>query len=236
MPSTHLSLHYHIVFGTKNHEPFIQREWREKLHAYLGLSETYIRDSNLRVSYPRFEKELLRTSDAMVGRLDSRFVSYGLDAAADSPEWDPADVAVTGAYVGAFGRYVHDQLHYTTNMVYRPTAYTQLGEFGVEHTKPEGPRQQRDLPWHEHTQQHAGEQSLGPRKTPFADNIAVHRPKRRRYHRGGNGHPDRVPEIVLHPLAIAADAIGAPRLRPGIQMKERSEASSGSSICDGRGT
>ena len=98
-----------------------------KLHAYLGLSEAYIRDSDLRISYPRFEKQLLRTNDVIVGRLDSRFSSYGLDAAADSPEWDPADVAVTGAYVGAFGRYVHDQLHFTTNMVYRPTAYTQLG-------------------------------------------------------------------------------------------------------------
>jgi putative transposase len=36
MPSTHLSLHYHIVFGTKNHEPIIQPSWRGKLHAYLG--------------------------------------------------------------------------------------------------------------------------------------------------------------------------------------------------------
>jgi len=36
MPSTHLSLHYHIVFGTKNHEPMIQAAWRGKLHAYLG--------------------------------------------------------------------------------------------------------------------------------------------------------------------------------------------------------
>jgi putative transposase len=36
MSSTHLSLHYHIVFGTKNHEPMIQAAWREKLHAYLG--------------------------------------------------------------------------------------------------------------------------------------------------------------------------------------------------------
>ena len=36
MPSTHLSLHYHIVFGTKNHEPIIQPLWRGKLHAYLG--------------------------------------------------------------------------------------------------------------------------------------------------------------------------------------------------------
>jgi len=36
MSSTHLSLHYHIIFGTKNHEPLIQRAWRGDLHAYLG--------------------------------------------------------------------------------------------------------------------------------------------------------------------------------------------------------
>ena len=35
MSSTHLSLHYHIVFGTKNHEPLIQPRWRGKLHTYL---------------------------------------------------------------------------------------------------------------------------------------------------------------------------------------------------------
>ena len=39
MSSNHLSLHYHIyhiVFGTKNHEPLIQPAWRGDLHAYLG--------------------------------------------------------------------------------------------------------------------------------------------------------------------------------------------------------
>jgi len=36
MSSTHLSLHYHLVFGTKNHAPIIERQWRPKLHAYLG--------------------------------------------------------------------------------------------------------------------------------------------------------------------------------------------------------
>jgi len=36
MSSTHLSLHFHIVFGTKNHEPFIAQAWRSRLHAYLG--------------------------------------------------------------------------------------------------------------------------------------------------------------------------------------------------------
>ena len=36
MSSTHLSLHYHLVFGTKNHEPFITPDWRGRLHAFMG--------------------------------------------------------------------------------------------------------------------------------------------------------------------------------------------------------
>jgi putative transposase len=36
MPSTYLSLHYHLVFGTKNREPLIAAEWRTRLHDYLG--------------------------------------------------------------------------------------------------------------------------------------------------------------------------------------------------------
>ena len=36
MPSTHLSLHYHLVFSTKARRPLIRESWRERLHAYLG--------------------------------------------------------------------------------------------------------------------------------------------------------------------------------------------------------
>ncbi len=36
MPSTYTSLHYHIVFSTKNCEPFITTDWRSRLHEYLG--------------------------------------------------------------------------------------------------------------------------------------------------------------------------------------------------------
>ncbi|HAV61861.1 MAG TPA: IS200/IS605 family transposase [Verrucomicrobiales bacterium] len=36
MPSTHLSLHYHVVFSTKDRIRSIQRDWRARLHAYLG--------------------------------------------------------------------------------------------------------------------------------------------------------------------------------------------------------
>ena len=36
MSSTYLSLHYHLVFGTKNRESFIDPAWRASLHEYLG--------------------------------------------------------------------------------------------------------------------------------------------------------------------------------------------------------
>jgi REP element-mobilizing transposase RayT len=36
MGSTFLSLHYHIVFSTKERRPFIKPPWRSKLHEYLG--------------------------------------------------------------------------------------------------------------------------------------------------------------------------------------------------------
>ncbi len=36
MPSTYLSLHYHLIFSTKNREPLIDPEWRSRLHEYLG--------------------------------------------------------------------------------------------------------------------------------------------------------------------------------------------------------
>ncbi len=36
MGSTYLSLHYHLVFSTKNREPMIVPAWRPRLHEYLG--------------------------------------------------------------------------------------------------------------------------------------------------------------------------------------------------------
>ena len=36
MASTYLSLHYHLVFSTKNREALITPEWRARLHDYLG--------------------------------------------------------------------------------------------------------------------------------------------------------------------------------------------------------
>ncbi len=36
MPSTYLSLHYHLIFSTKDRQCLIADDWRDRLHAYLG--------------------------------------------------------------------------------------------------------------------------------------------------------------------------------------------------------
>jgi len=36
MPSTYLSLHYHLIFSTKERHQFIVPSWRDRIHAYLG--------------------------------------------------------------------------------------------------------------------------------------------------------------------------------------------------------
>ena len=36
MGSTFFSLHYHVVFSTKERRPLIRSEWRPRLHSYLG--------------------------------------------------------------------------------------------------------------------------------------------------------------------------------------------------------
>jgi putative transposase len=36
MSSTFLSLHYHIIFSTKERCPFLRETWRSKMHEYLG--------------------------------------------------------------------------------------------------------------------------------------------------------------------------------------------------------
>lgn len=93
------------------------------LHRYTGLPESYIHESKLRIPPGRFEKELLRTQEETLGRLDSRFLGYDLDVMGDSPDYDPSDVAISGAFVGAFNDYVRKSLHYISDERYFPTHY-----------------------------------------------------------------------------------------------------------------
>jgi carboxypeptidase C (cathepsin A) len=94
-----------------------------KLHRYTGLSEQYIRNSNLRIPYDRFENELARQHGITVGRLDSRFETYVLDRPEVSPDWDATDSAIDGAFVATGNQYLRQSLKYDTPLLYRSEIY-----------------------------------------------------------------------------------------------------------------
>jgi carboxypeptidase C (cathepsin A) len=94
-----------------------------KLHDYLGLSTTYIRNSHMRIPYYNFEKELMRDQDIVVGRYDARYALYGVNRMGDFPDYDPSDVGMNSAVVSTWNQYIKQQLHYNTNMFYRPVSY-----------------------------------------------------------------------------------------------------------------
>ena len=72
----------------------------------------------------RFRKELLRDQRLILGRYDARFTGIDADAAGETPEYDPSDTGITGAFVAAFHDYLTRDLGYTTDLTYWPTYYS----------------------------------------------------------------------------------------------------------------
>ena len=101
--------------------PAVYNDVAAKLHEYTGLSERYIRLSNLRVPYWRFETELFRDSGVMLGRYDARYTSFNLDRISDRPDFDPVDAAIDAAFVATGNYYMRQVLGYKTTLIYRPT-------------------------------------------------------------------------------------------------------------------
>jgi carboxypeptidase C (cathepsin A) len=91
-----------------------------KLHEYTGLSESYIRDSNLRIPYWRYSTELLRDSGVMLGRYDARYTSYMLDRLQERSDFDPTDSAIDAAFVATGNAYLRQALGYRTSLIYLP--------------------------------------------------------------------------------------------------------------------
>jgi carboxypeptidase C (cathepsin A) len=83
-----------------------------------GLSPSYADGANVRVSLPRFAKELLRSRDQVVGRFDSRYVGMSRDPIAERQDYDPSFTAILGAFTGAMNGYLADELDYQDELVY----------------------------------------------------------------------------------------------------------------------
>ena len=97
-------------------------ERRERVVARMaeltGLSAEYVEAANLRVSMPRFGKELLRKRGRIVGRFDSRYVGAPLDPLDDTMEYDPSAAAVFGTFTSALNDYLRSTLKVEEERVY----------------------------------------------------------------------------------------------------------------------
>jgi carboxypeptidase C (cathepsin A) len=107
-----------------------------KMSAYTGLSVDYLLRSDLRVEPSDFRKELLRDRGLTLGRYDARFTGYDVDAVGETPEYDPSDTGITGAFVAAFHHYLTADLGYVTDMTYRPTYYSAGIQWDFKHRPP----------------------------------------------------------------------------------------------------
>jgi carboxypeptidase C (cathepsin A) len=89
-----------------------------KLSRYIGLSEQYIEDSNLRVEILRFCKELLRSERRTVGRLDSRYTGIDERNVSEAPDFDPSMAAIRPPFTAMFNDYVRRELNYENDAEY----------------------------------------------------------------------------------------------------------------------
>ena len=91
---------------------------RAKLANFTGLSEQYLEQTNLRVHFQRFNRELLRDQGLATGRLDSRFKGQEYDAAGEYPETDPSFYGIDGSYTAALNHWVRDGLKFNPDREY----------------------------------------------------------------------------------------------------------------------
>ncbi len=96
----------------------------QKLADLTGVSRQFILNTNLRIDPGHYRTELLRDERKMVGRYDSRMTGINGNAANQRQDYDPSDVAPSGAFMSAFMRYLHNDLKYDSDLQYYMGGHT----------------------------------------------------------------------------------------------------------------
>jgi carboxypeptidase C (cathepsin A) len=89
-----------------------------RLARLTGLSPAFLEANDLRVTLPRFTKELLRAEHRTVGRLDSRFQGVDRDSGGERPEFDPSMAAIRGPFGAVVNDYIRTELKYENDLPY----------------------------------------------------------------------------------------------------------------------
>lgn len=100
-----------------------------RLAQLTGVSAEFIRNTNLRIEPGMYRTELLRDSREMVGRYDSRMIGINGNPASQRQDYDPSDVAPSGAFMSAFMRYLHNDLDYSSPLQYYMGGHTGRWEY-----------------------------------------------------------------------------------------------------------
>ena len=86
----------------------------------------------MRIDPSRFEQVLLGDAGVVTGRLDGRYRGPTLDRTNDSTTYDAtSDDLLTDAFVGAFSRYVRDELGFKVDRPYLGTNYPIVAPSGA---------------------------------------------------------------------------------------------------------
>jgi len=96
----------------------------QKVANFTGVSKQYALNANLRIEAGAYRTELLRDRRETVGRYDSRMIGLNGDANATREDYDPSDVAPSGAFMSMFMQYLHNDLNYTNDLQYYMGGHT----------------------------------------------------------------------------------------------------------------
>ncbi len=101
----------------------------QRLSQLTGVSTQFAENTNLRIDPGTYRTELLRSTRQTVGRYDSRLIGINGNASSTYEDYDPSDVAPTGAFMSAFMRYLHNDLGYTNPLQYYMGGHTGRWEY-----------------------------------------------------------------------------------------------------------
>jgi carboxypeptidase C (cathepsin A) len=90
----------------------------QQIARFTGVSPQFIANTNLRIEPGVFRTELLRDERETVGRYDSRMIGLNGNASSQRQDYDPSDVAPSGAFMSAYMRFLHNDLDFKTELQY----------------------------------------------------------------------------------------------------------------------
>jgi putative transposase len=141
MSSTHLSLHYHIVFSTRYRISWIMDPWRKRLHAYLGGIARGLHGVPEEIGGTADHVHLLLGLNA-----SHRLADVMRDLKADSSKWVHGEIGsagfgwqdgygaftVSASDVGSIRIYIQNQEEHHRKMGFQEEYRAMLDEYGIE--------------------------------------------------------------------------------------------------------